>query len=321
MKMHRRQFLYAAAGGLSAAAFLNLRRDLECRSRTSWALGSETSITVWHHDSGRAEDGLAAAFEAIDRVEDIMSLYRPGSELCQLNASGFLERPHPYLVQILQYARNLSHLSAGAFDVTVQPLWAARQGSGSVEAPVMVDWRQLEVSSQGIRFKEPKMEATLNGIAQGFAADRVAGTLAEFGIRHALVDTGEIASLGQRQGEEPWRVGVQHPRDPGAYLCLTGLSDRCLATSGDYATALDAGFSEHHLIDPRTGRSPGELSSVSVAAASAMEADALSTAAFVLGLEKGMALIAGIPGADALMVRKSDGRVFASEGFPRIQPA
>ena len=134
-----------------------------------------------------------------------------------------------------------------------------------------------------------------------------------------MIDSGEIATLGKREGERPWRVGVQHPRDPEAYVCVTGLSDRCLATSGDYASALDRDFAEHHLVDPHTGSSPTELSSVSVAARSAMEADALSTAAFVLGVEKGMALIGGTPGADALMVRKSDGGIFASDGFPKTQ--
>ncbi len=299
------------------------RRPERFRSHTrrSHALGAETAITVWHGDSVVAEAGLEEAFAAIDAVEDLMSLYRPPSQLCRLNRQGELADPHPDLVKVLRHAQALSGQTDGAFDITVQPLWAARQGGVSVSEveSEKIDWRRLDVWKDRVCFRDAGMAATLNGIAQGFAADRVAETLGRHGICHALIDTGEVASLGQREGQEPWRVGLQHPRQPEAFLGVAGLRDRCLATSGDYATTLDRDFEEHHLIDPKTGRSPQQLSSVSVATTTAMEADALSTAAFVLGLECGLALIEQTPGADALMVRKEDGAVFASKGFPRLQ--
>ncbi len=259
---------------------------------------------------------LSASFEAIDQVEDQMSLYRPDSQLVRLNQLGFLNRPHPDLVRVLRYAQQLSARSAGAFDVTVQPLWQHRDQEHAV---TLVDWRQLDIGEARIAFRRPGMQATLNGIAQGFAADRVASALQAHGIAHALVDTGEVASFGKRESQVAWKVGLQHPRREDAFVGLVGLSDRCLATSGDYATTFTEDFSQHHLIDPRTGRSPAELSSVTVAATSAMEADALSTAAFVLGLEKGMALIEQMNGTDAMMIRKADGQSFASAGFPTLQ--
>ncbi len=323
MQVRRRQFCYLAAGGLGLGAVATWR-GARSYTKRSWALGSETSITVWHGDRGEAETAMGAAFAAIDEVEEVMSLYRPHSQLASLNRTGSLRDPHPDLLEVLRYAKSLSIASDGAFDVTVQPLWAARnEDVGSDVDLSVIDSDQLEVTPHQVRFKRPGMQATLNGMAQGFAADRVMAVLAEFGIEHALIDTGEIAAVGNREGEagEPWRVGVQHPRDSEAYLGLAGLSGRCLATSGDYATPLTADLSEHHLIDPKTGRSPVELSSVSVAAGSGMAADALSTAAFVLGLEKGMALIESTPGADALMVRKDDGQSFASAGFPLIPTA
>lgn len=322
MKRSRRHFLWGlAAGGASLVAIPALQERHRSFTRRAHALGARTAITVWHDDEGEAEEALDAAFSGIDGVEEVMSLYRKSSQLSQLNREGALKDPHPDLVEVLRYAQGLSARSAGAFDVTVQPLWLARQAGNVGLGEIVLGWRQLEVSQTQIGFKESGMQATLNGIAQGFAADRVAEVLRRFGIKHALIDTGEIAACGGRQGPggEAWRVGLQHPREEAAYLCLTGLTDRCLATSGDYEAALDDGFVEHHLIDPQTGQSPRELSSVSVAARTAMEADALSTAAFVLGLEKGMELIESTPGADAYMVRKVDGRCFASEGFPVIK--
>jgi FAD:protein FMN transferase len=158
---------------------------------------------------------------------------------------------------------------------------------------------------------------TLNGIAQGYAADRAMAALAAHGIEHALIDTGELAGLGRRQGS-PWRIGIQHPRAADAFIALARLDHRCLATSGDYATAFSPDHRYNHIFDPRSGDSPQELASVSIAAPTAMEADALSTAAFVLGAQGALDLLATMPGVDALLVLKTGG-VIKSNGFPLEQ--
>ena len=111
------------------------------------------------------------------------------------------------------------------------------------------------------------------------------------------------------------RPAFQHPRVEDAYVSLTPLDGRCLATSGDYATSFTPDRRDNHLFDPRTGRSPTELASVSVLASSGLLADGLSTAVFVLGLERGLRLIDSTPHADALLVLK-DGRTLATPGFP-----
>ena len=167
-----------------------------------------------------------------------------------------------------------------------------------------------------MRLARPGMAVTLNGIAQGYATDRVLAVLEAHGIRRALVDVGELGCVGDKVGGGPWTAGIQHPRQADAYVAVARMDGRCLATSGDYATAFDEGRSSHHIFDPSTGRSPAEFSSVSVVAATATEADALSTAVFVLGLERGARLVAEIRRADALFVLK-DGSVRATAGFPR----
>ncbi len=338
--LSRRQFVWAFAGS-SASLVLGTKSGAQTRHRTGLpgdagsqlpmtrrrvrALGTTVELTVRHSDRDVAERAIAAAFEELDRVEDVMSLYRPNSQLCRLNRTGRLCRPDSRLVDVLTMAARVSQKSRGAFDVTIQPLWElfwrAKQEQTvpsvkSIQAVVkQVDFRRVDVDRAQIRLRGRATRLTLNGIAQGYALDRVAATLQSHGIHHALIDTGEIGARGDSGTHAGWSVGIQHPRVADAYVALVRLDGRCLATSGDYATAFTDDFALHHLLDPRTGRSPTELASVSVLAPSGVLADALSTAAFVLGASQGSQLVTSFHSCDALFVRK-DNRVFRTAGFP-----
>ncbi len=344
--INRRQFLYVAAGtggalSLGAAAWLlrnatsagstqQLSREvahagLQSATRTSWALGSEVSMTALHARPDVARGAVDAAFAELELVEELMSIYRPHSQLCRLNRDGVLDDPHPHFVEVLQYAQTMSQRSGGAFDVTVQPLWAlyaeAKKAAALPDSEAVaaarrqVDWRRVEISSRQIRLRGEGTAITLNGIAQGYAADRAIVALRSRGVAHALVNTGEIGALGDKADGERWTVGIQHPRHEDAFISLAKLADRCLATSGDYATTFSDDFRFNHVFDPRSGRSPDELASVTVAAPTAMQADALSTAVFVLGPERGLELVRSMPGTDAFFVLK-DGRTLITEDFP-----
>lgn len=299
--------------------------NLQAVTQKTWALGADVSLTVLHARREVAQQAVDAAVAELRLVERLMSLYRPQSALCRLNRDRKLDRAHPYLVEVLRAAETTSRQTAGAFDVTVQPLWnvyAAAQKAGrlpdaeAVEAARRnVDWRQIEITADCIRLRGDETAITLNGIAQGFAADRVLAALRQHDIRHALVNTGEIGTLGGKTRDEAWTVGIQHPRRDDAYLALVKLQGRCLATSGDYATAFSDDRRDHHIFDPHTGHSPRELASVSVVAATATQADALSTALFVLGAQRGQELLDATPDTDALFVLK-DGTTLATAGFP-----
>jgi hypothetical protein len=126
--MQRRSFLLcitgvAAAGwtGWKAGSTLLAGRPVKV-SRTAWAFGTDCTLTVFHDDVGRAQNAISAALAEIDAVEQVMSLYRPDSQICRLNATGRLADPHPWLLQVLQAAADLSRRTGGVFDVTVQPL-------------------------------------------------------------------------------------------------------------------------------------------------------------------------------------------------------
>ena len=337
----RRRFLACAvgAGGLAAlgsirwlggsrkTASVGLVAGLKAFRLTSFALGSKVSITALHPDEQVARRAVAAGFTELARIEQVMSLYRPDSELSRLNRSGRLDNPHSYLVAVLQKAQEVADRTGGAFDVTVQPLWdlcasSLRSGRTVVLPDIQaachkVDWRKVDVSSNAIRLAGDGMAITLNGIAQGFAADCVLRVLREHGIEHALVDTGEIASLGRKATGQRWTAGIQHPRRPDAYISLAALDGRCMSTSGDYATAFDKDFTRHHIFDPATGASPQELASVTVVAPMGIDADALSTAVFVLGPVRGRDLVDATAGADALLVRK-DGTAVVTDNFPTV---
>jgi len=294
-------------------------------TRRTFALGTEVSITALHPSPKAAERAISAAFDEMVLVERLMSIYRPDSQLSILNRDGRLREPHPYVVEVLRHAQRISHATNGALDVTVQPLWeafatAAKQQRIPDETEVAaarakVDWRAVAIDDDAIRFLRPGMKITLNGIAQGFAADRVLAALRAEGIEHALINAGELQPLGHSARGDAWSVGIQHPRRDDAFVALTDLDGRALATSGDYATRFSADGRHHHILDPRTGYSPTELCSVSILAPSGMAADALSTACFVLGLARSLAQIKTMRRVDAFFVLK-DGETVATDGFP-----
>lgn len=334
--MRRRKFLsYCLGASALGAAGVSLGNrawaqrlraaGLRKITRSGRALGTEVLITVFHPDQASADQAIARAFAAIDQVEQGMSLYRADSEICRLNRLGSLNQPDPALLHVLERAKALSAETDGAFDVTVQPLWqvyaeALQHGalpstSELAAAQQLVDWQQISLSPERIRLGRPGMAITLNGIAQGLAADVAAQALREHGVEHALIDSGEIGTVGSHAEKDHWSIGLKDPRDPAGLLGVAALEGRCLATSGDYETRFSDDFSAHHLLDPRTGRSPGDLASVSVVAPTALEADALSTAVFVLGLARGRDFVERLPNVEALFVDKHQ-TLHRSTGFP-----
>jgi len=339
----RRQFLAVSIGlaGTAALSWPIARRwqpnldpllpangnpGLARSEQSSRAFGTTVNITTLHEDPRVAERAAQAALDELELVESVMSLYRPDSQLVRLNREGRLRKPHPYLLTVLRAADEIWRRSEGAFDASVQPLWnvyysarSERREPGSDEiaaACQRVDWSAVRIAGdEQIEFTRPGLELTLNGIAQGFGTDRAMAVLREHGVTRAMLDTGEIGSLGSRERDEPWKVGIQHPRRPEDYLSLAQLVGRCLATSGDYATRLSDDGRRHHVFDPWTGESPEELASVSVVAPTAMEADALSTALMVLGIERGQRLLERSPNVEALFHTRN-GRTVATRSFP-----
>lgn len=282
--MRRRRFLTISASAACGA----LASPGRASALTRWqgvALGAEASIIL---DHPRAEQLIARARAEIARLEDIFNLYRASSALSRLNATGVLTAPPFELLECLSLAGRVHATTGGAFDPTIQPLWAlyathaAGGGEGAppqgarAQALAAVGWQNIHFDAEAIRLA-PGAAISLNGIAQGYITDRIAALLQGEGLRDVLVNAGELRALGADPRGGPWRV---HLRGEAGH---TDLANAALATSAPLGTVLDAAGRVGHILDPRTGLpAPGHWDLVSVRAPSAALADALSTALTLL---------------------------------------
>jgi thiamine biosynthesis lipoprotein len=306
----------AGAGGSAAAT-----RDLPIWRWQGVALGAQAELVVAHPDLATAKRLVGLALAEVERLETIFSLYRPDSAVTRLNAELEIGGPPLELVDLLTRAQAWSRATGGAFDVTVQPLWAlyrdhfARVGADPegpspqavAEAVRKVGYRGLEVSPARVRLARPGMAVTLNGIAQGYITDRVADLLRAEGLDRVLVCLGEVRGLGQPADGRPWRLGLDGPADrPSQTIEIV---DQAVATSSPTGLRFDSQGRFHHLLDPLTGRCATGYRSASVVAQRACDADALATALSVAGRPCASAEDLRGFGVARMIVSDDDGRV------------
>lgn len=321
----RRTWLRCALG-LAAVPALAASAPLAWRERALLGFGTTLWLRAGHADGAVADRALDAAVALLRHLERQMSLFDPHSALNRLNTDGVLAAPDPHLVAVLRQAQAVAARSGGAFDVTVQPLWAAWQQAQAMgrrptaealaRARAKVGWRGLSVADDRIRLDRPGMALTLNGIAQGYAAEQARALLRAHGIAAALLDCGEWAPLGAAPDGRPWRLGLASPRDSARLLRTLRADGRGIAVSSDATLRFGADPTDdrdHHILDPHTGRSPPHLSAVAVAASSATLADALTKPLFMGTADQALAL-ARRWGVDVVTVDKT-GRVRASAGW------
>lgn len=301
--------LWALGTGHTAPA----TTELTWRERRLQGFGTTLTLKAAHTDIGALADALDESVSLLQHLDQILSLFREDSAVRQLNDKGELKKPPPELVKVLEVAQSISARCDGKFDVTVQPLWeafeAARRRGGVPDerrlaaARALVGWRHLQVDTDRVRLAQKGMGVTLNGIAQGHAADRVKALLQSYGVAHALIDTGEWLPMGRSVRQVPWVLGVADPRDASRFLTRLVADGRALATSSDSITTFTPDFRYHHIFDPHTGRSPLALSGVTVAAPSGALADALTKVFFVAGPDQ-VEVLARQWGVDVLWVDK-----------------
>lgn len=282
------------------------------------SLGSPARLRIYHPDRWAAAQVVARCAAEIERLERIFALYRDDSEVARLNREGRIAAPAHDLRLLLAECLRLAELSGGAFDVTVQPLWElyARHFFGRdppdpagpppravAAALALVDWRQVAVSARQAALARPGMGLTLNGIAQGYVADRIVGILRDAGCDRVLADLGrsEIFALGCHPDGRRWQVGLADPRQPDRVAHVLDLCDGALCTSGGYGTKFEPSGRFNHLFDTATGASAGRYIAASVFAPSAMIADALSTALYVAPPERGARILLEYQNVSALL--------------------
>ncbi len=283
--MKRRRVLSILAG-VAAMPVMGARAAPDIYSWRGVALGAEARIILDHPD---AEGLVAGAVTEIRRLENIFSLYIGDSELSRLNRGGFLSAPSFEMVELLSICASINSSTAGAFDPSVQALWSLYARSyargnapadGEIEeARELTGFRYVNISPQRISFEKRGVMLSLNGIAQGYIADRVAAYFRREGVTNVLVNTGEITGLGLAPDGQEWSVSIDE--EAGEVVLL---SNRAIATSAPLGTVFDAQGTAGHILDPRTGYPGGSWQRVSVICNSAARADGLSTAFCLMNL-------------------------------------
>lgn len=283
----------AAAAGLALLPFAS--RGATAGEEVTWhgqALGAPATLRIHHHDREQALRLVDSVESEVRRLERIFSLYLDDSDLVGLNRQGVRLAPPAELVEVLRLSGSLWHLSEGAFDPTVQPLWLSYQNHFSrpgadpagpspsdLEAALAkTGFGSVHYGPDRIAFKRPGMALTLNGVAQGYITDRVVELLRAGGIASCLVDMGESRGLGLHPDGRGWRIGIADPQRPGDIVETLEIVDRAVATSSPTGFLFDPEGRFSHLLDPRSGRSPRRYESVTVIARDAATADGLSTA-------------------------------------------
>ena len=280
MILTRRRFLACCAtAALSTACSRRVTRH------RFFAMGAEAHITLAGAQR-QTEAALLACRKEITAIESAFSLYDPNSMLSQLNRDGTVSTDTRFST-LLSHALHMAEITSGAFDTTIQPLWQAfSKGEGIEKARQLVDWRGLLMTQGKAQFMQPGMAASFNGIAQGFAADRVAAILTEHGFKNILVNIGEFSARGTKPGA-PWLLGIRDPLS-GRITAEIEPANSAIATSEPRGTMI-AG--NPHIFDPLQ-RSGERWASVTVAANEAWRADALSTAIAASPVEDAEMLLA-----------------------------
>lgn len=316
--LSRRNFLKIVV--LSTAAGVGIKFGMESwtadviASETRFLMGIVVNIKVIGSEPGTARNAIKACLNRMEELENVLSRFKPESQLSQLNRDGTLDHAHPALTGLVLQSLELSQLTDGAFDITVKPLLDLYQASPGILPGVqqikktlaLVDYRKIGLTSKTVAFQQPGMSITLDGIAKGYIVDEGVAVLKEFGFANLMVEAGgDLMGLGEKAPQSPWMIGLQAPRaEMGKLMTTFTIQNQAVATSGDYMQFFTPDFVNHHIIDPRCGHSSTELASVSVIAPTVALADGLATAVMVLG-KQGLELIRGLQGCEAYAITKN----------------
>jgi thiamine biosynthesis lipoprotein len=314
----------------SFAAFVLL---IALPARAGWVgdaidlMGTRVSVELWADDEARGRDLVAEVMREYHRFDDAMSTYKPDSEISQVNARA-ADAPmliSDELFSLVERSNALSAASGGAFDITYDSVgylydFRARQRptEQQIEEHIgAVDYRHivLDRAKRTIFFETPGVRINLGGIAKGYVVERAAAMLRERGVEHALLNAGgDTRVIGDRRGQ-PWIVGIRHPRAADEVVTRLPLVDEAISTSGDYERYFEEnGQRYHHILNPATGRPTEGILTVTVIGPDGTLTDGLDTAIFVLGTERGLALIEAYPDYETIIVDAA-GKVSYSKGL------
>ncbi len=299
------------------------------------AMGSDLYLTAWTADAPAARAAFAAVGAEFERLEALLSVWREGSDVTRMNqAAGVAAVPvHADTRRVLRAAAQVSAWTEGKFDITFGALAEVWKFDHDMDNRVptaaevaarlpRVDYRAVVVDDgSGTAFvTRSGVRVHLGGIGKGYAVGRGVAILRAAGLRDFMVQAGgdlyAAGSAGDTSGPTPWRLGIQDPRGPGGEpFASVEVEDGTVSTSGDYERFfVQDGVRYHHILDPATGQPARGCRSVTIVARDATLADGLSTGVFILGPERGMALVEALPDVEAVIVT-ADNQVRISSGL------
>ena len=295
-------------------------------------MGTQVSVTLWHENDQLAEQAIHAVMAEMHRIDHALSPYKPESELSKVNATAATKTQwiSKELATLIAKSLYYSEISQGAFDITYASVgWhydyreKKKPSQNTIDALLpAINYRllALDESAATLKFGHENIRIDLGGLAKGYAVDKAVQILNDHGIHHASVSAGgDSRIIGDRRGR-PWVVGIKNPRyqegEPKSVIRLP-LDNVAVSTSGDYERFFvdeKTGEWVHHIINPSTGKSTKSLMSVTIIGPQGIDTDPLSTTVFVLGVDKGLALINSIANFDAVIIERS-GKVHYSNGL------
>jgi thiamine biosynthesis lipoprotein len=300
-------------------------------SKSEFVLGTICTITLF--DKGKPQI-YRDIFNRLREIENRMSVNIQGTDIDRINEAAGREavKVNDDVCEVIERAIHFAEYFEGALDLTVGPLVTLWDIDGEnsrvpgkdeiVNVLPLVNWREVEINREHktVFLKKPGMSITLGAIAKGYAADEAAEIIRKAGIPRAIIDLGgNILTVGKKTDNSPWRVGIQNPLESrGSFVGIAQVKEKTVVTSGVYERFFEAdGISYHHIFDPTTGYpAKNNLLSVTIISDCSMDADALSTAIFVLGYERGRVLVESLEGVEAIFiledmrVRKTPGADF-----------
>lgn len=290
-------------------------------------MGTQVSVYLWHDDEAQGDAALEAVFVEIERINLLMSTYLEDSRISAINRDAAVKPidAGEELFQLILRSLDISILTRGAFDVTYDSVGqhydfraGERPDSETVQEELKsIDYRLVEMNrtDNTVSFARAGVRINLGGIAKGYAVERGVEILKLFGVRHGRVTAGgDTRLLGDRRGQ-PWIVGVRDPREEGQVTVTLPLQDEAISTSGDYERFfLEDGKRYHHILQPSTGEPASGIRSATVVGPDAVITDALSTSVFVMGVDRGLRLIATLPDYEGIVI-DDDGGLYYSDGL------
>ncbi len=300
------------------------------RTQTRFIMDTQVDLVFYGLTARQAGAIAEEVFTEMQRLENILSKYIPGSDVNRINAAAGQTpvKVQPETITIMQKALEIAGLSGGSFDPSVASLlelWGWDAGDPVVPTRQdldailpLVDYRRIEIDVERstIFLPLPAMKIDLGGIAKGFIVDRGQALAKELSCPASYINAGgDIKINGKKPNGENWKIAIQDPCDPREWAAIISLQEGGIATSGDYQRFFEEdGVTYHHILDPHEGTPASGVRSVTVVAPDALTADALATAVFVLGREEGLQLLENLAGIEGAIIDEQ-GEMHVSSGL------